>query len=55
MQHKFHVLDTFGDTAKSSSQVGVTPDISVGIFICLGSVSQCGETEIIQIFKAEPG
>ena len=50
---KFHVLDTFGDTAKSSSQVGVTPDISVGIFICLSSVSQCGETEIIQIFKAE--
>ena len=50
---KLHVLDTFGDTAKSSSQVGVTPDISVGIFICLSSVSQCGETEIIQIFKAE--
>ena len=50
---KLYVLDAFGDTAKGCSQVGVTPDISVGIFICLSSVSQCGETKIIQIFKAE--
>ena len=50
---EFNVFDTVGNSAKCSCKVGITPYISVGIFICLSSMCKCGKSEIIQIFKTK--
>ena len=50
---EFNIFDTIGNSAKCCCQIGITPYISVGIFICLSSMCQSCKSEIIQIFKTK--
>ena len=50
---QFYVGYTSGNTAQCSCKTGITPYVTIGIGVCLCSMSKSGETEVVQIFQTK--